>query len=461
MNGLASPAPSRFSDGSYGSPLPFGRSPSMSDFEVERVPRQSSTNQKRHVNRRSTAEYDTEQVLRASVSQLLASTTRPFTVSGRIPLDPAALVLFFRSKSGITHSLDFPIDVDYDTPPALDVLISACRPNAADYNDFPDRESLFYPTNLPLTATLELANHPVLDAIRSTLFPELPAGHYLTALRDKLEVIVEGGRMGPHMHARPKDGRAATICVTLPVRFKGGALVIRDADGLEEKYFGRGGKTGDMEWTAFLPDCDYEVETVQKGCRLTISYGVHLRTFGVAGPQADPLITPSDIFLDMLSPILNICRGRKIAFYSQADYGVNPSEVLAESLVPNLKGGDALLYHAMKIYKLAPELHWYAGGYIWPKDLPVAVSGEIAEDPLTPQAPPVRGAFQYDNPDEPADDLRTRVEQSGAVLLSEADITILSDWQGVGAVSKERVPFISQGELEKLVVNILLVVFVP
>lgn len=162
--------------------------------------------------------------------------------------------------------------MEYDTPPALDVLIAACRPNAADYNDFPDRESLFYPTNLPLTATLELANHPVLDAIRSTLFPELPFGHYLTALRDKLEVIVEGGRMGAHMHARPKDGRAATICVTLPVRFKGGALVIRDADGLEEKYFGRGGKTGDMEWTAFLPDCDYEVETVQKGCRITISY---------------------------------------------------------------------------------------------------------------------------------------------------------------------------------------------
>lgn len=228
--------------------------------------------------------------------------------------------------------------MDYDTPPALDVLIAACRPNpsAADYNDYPDRESLFYPPGLPLTATLELANHPVLDAIRNTLFPALPVGHYLTAIRDKLEVIVEGGRQGTHMHARPKDGRVATICVTLPVRFRGGALVIRDADGQEEKYYGRGGKTGDMEWTAFLADCDYEVETVQKGCRITISYGVQLRTFGASGPQADPLITPSDDFLDMLSPVLNITRGRKIAFYLQSDYGVNPSEVLAESLVPNV-----------------------------------------------------------------------------------------------------------------------------
>jgi len=141
--------------------------------------------------------------------------------------------------------------------------------------------------------------------------------------------------MGPQ---RPtNDGRVATVVVTLPVRFKGGALVIRDAEGRTEKFFGRGGKTGDiMEWSAFLADCEYEVETVQKGCRMTISYGVHLKTFGPSGIQPDPLITPSDDFLDLLSPVLNICRGRKIAFHLQCDYGVNPSEVLAESLVANV-----------------------------------------------------------------------------------------------------------------------------
>lgn len=120
------------------------------------------------------------------------------------------------------------------------------------------------------------------------------------------------------------------------------------------------------------------------------------------------------------------------------------------------------------MYKLTPELHWYAGGYIWPKDLPVGVSSEIIEDPLdgamsfgSPRVPPVRGAFSYGEPDEQGDSLRARVEDSGAVLLAEADITILSDWQAAGTVSKERVPFISQGELEKLVVNILLVTYVP
>jgi len=244
-----------------------------------------------------------------------------------------------------------------------------------------------------------------------------------------------------------------------------------DAEGKEEKFYGRGGKTGDMEWTAFLTDCEYEVETVQKGCRVTISYGVHLRTFGPSGAQADPLITPSDDFLDMLSPVLNICRGRKIAFYLQCDYGVNPSEVLAESLVANLKGGDSLLYHAIKLYKLTPELHWYAGGYIWPMDRTVEVG---SENPDTPNAgpltvggsrmvvPAVRGTFSaYGEAEEGIDSLRARVEESGAVPLAETEITILSDWQAAVPVSKERVPFVSNGQLEKLVVNVLLVTFVP
>lgn len=418
--------------------------------------------------RRSHPDFNSELALRTNVSRLMVAATRSFTVSGRIPLDPSTLVLFFRSKSGITHSLDFPIDVDFDTPPALDVLYAACRvqPSTPDYDDYHDREALFYPTNLPLTATLELANHPVLDAIRNTLFPSLPAGHYLTAVRDKLELLSGGGRMGPQLPT--KDGRVATIVVTLPVRFRGGALVVRDAEDSAEKFHGRGGKTGDMEWTAFLADCVYEVETVQKGCRMTISYGVHLRTFGPSGIQPDPLITPSEGFLDTLSSVLNICRGRKIAFYLQCEYGVNPSQVLAESLVASLKGGDSLLYHAIKLYKLTPELHWYAGGYIWPMDRLVEVgsenpdTGAITFGASRKGLPAVRGAFSaYGESEEDMESLRVRVEDSGAVPLEEAGITILSDWQATAPISKERVPFVSNGQLEKLVVNVLLVTYVP
>ncbi|KIJ16571.1 hypothetical protein PAXINDRAFT_168631 [Paxillus involutus ATCC 200175] len=483
---LSSPtlsAASRLSDGSRHSdssqPYSRTRTKSQPDFEIERTPKFANGFSKRPSARRLKSDYSAEHALRASVSRLIAARGRPFTASGRIPLDPTALVLFFRSKSGITHSLDFPIDVDYDMPPALDVLIGTCRPHqTAGINVYPDRDSLFYPPNLPLTATLEIANHPILDAVRNALFPNLPVGHYLITVRDRLEVMVNGCRMTPQSRTLRNDGRVATICVTLPVQHRGGALIVRDSEGTEEKFFG-GGKPEEVEWTAFLAECEYEVEPVQQGCRMSISFAVHLKTYG---PGVDPLITPSENFLDLLSPVLRLSRGRKVAFYLTQEYGVNPAEALAESLVPHLKGSDSLLYHALKVYKLAPELHWAAGGYIWPIDRTVECGHEGADSPTTAalmsfaagynspakRSAPMRPLSYYGDPEDDeaeilrveADIMRLRVEEGGAVSLADAEIFILSDW-APGPMTKEKVYFSSNGELEKLVVNVLLVTYVP
>jgi hypothetical protein len=59
-----------------------------------------------------------------------------------------------------------------------------------------------------------------------------------------------------------------------------------------------------------------------------------------------------------------------------------------------------------------------------------------------------------------SDQLRMRIEESGAIPLSEAEIFILSDWVP-GPMTKERVYFVSNGDLEKLIVNVLLVIYVP
>ncbi|PCH37439.1 hypothetical protein WOLCODRAFT_167493 [Wolfiporia cocos MD-104 SS10] len=459
--------------------LPFPRPQNISNFEVERMPGnlQASQTPPQLYMEMSPTDVDSESAFRASIAALISAKARPFAVSGRIPIDPAALTLFFRSKSRITHSIDFPIDIDHDLPPSMEVLIEACQPRALPYNDPKSAEnpSLFYPQDLPLTTSLELANHPILDAVRNTLFPSLPMGHYLTAIRDKLELVLNGGSTA--MHRRPTDKRVATVIVTLPVRFRGGALVVRCADGREERFTGRGGKGGDLEWVAFTGDCDYAVDAVQKGCKATISYGVQLRSFGPAAIQPDPLIAPSDQFLDMLSPILNASRGRRIALYLTGDYGVDPGEVLAETLVANLKGGDSVLYHAIKLYKLAPELRWTAGGYIWPVDQTVQIGSDSSDSPNSVNAhiptsfvdggrsPPMRGLFSAAGPgssdlgDE--DGLRRRIKKSGATAIADTDIIILSNVGLKGTISKERVPFVHSGELERLVVNVLLVVFVP
>ena len=58
--------------------------------------------------------------------------------------------------------------------------------------------------------------------------------------------------------------------------------------------------------------------------------------FGPAAMQPEPLITPSDVFLDLLSPVLNMSRGRRIAFHLTSEYGISPADALAESLVPHV-----------------------------------------------------------------------------------------------------------------------------
>ena len=74
------------------------------------------------------------------------------------------------------------------------------------------------------------------------------------------------------------------------------------------------------------------------------------------------------------------------------------------------------------------------------------------------------GAGPYADEGDHIINLQHRVEQSGAIPLAEADIVLLADkdMSGTmsGTISKERVPLVSNGLLDKLVVNILLVVYV-
>ena len=131
-----------------------------------------------------------------------------------------------------------------------------------------------------------------------------------------------------------------------------------------------------------------------------------------------------------------------------------------------------LIYNAFKFHKLSPELHWTAGGYIWPADRTL----EFFEDDITnaPRAggrmpfgassPPVRGNFGPTPNDQEFDAIRSRVEASGARSLVDANITVLSDWSNLNVppvIGRQRVYFVSNGELEKLVLNALVVIYVP
>lgn len=152
-----------------------------------------------------------------------------------------------------------------------------------------------------------------------------------------------------------------------------------------------------------------------------------------------------------------------------------------------MKGGDALLYDAFKFHKLAPDLHWTAGGFVWPVDHTleffvddVQQGGPAANiqanvhkmrspspNPGFGRLPQSRGGYGG-NPISgggPVDDgngLGPRVRASGALSFAEANITLLTDPNNLNpTIGKERVEFVSNGELTKLVVNVLLVIFIP
>ena len=79
-------------------------------------------------------------------------------------------------------------------------------------------------------------------------------------------------------------------------------------------------------------------------------------------------------------------------------------------------------------------------------------------------SPPTRGNFSQNPNDQEFDAIRSRVEASGATSLVEANITILNDWSNLNVtpvVGRHRVYFVSNGELEKLVLNALVVIYVP
>lgn len=66
-----------------------------------------------------------------------------------------------------------------------------------------------------------------------------------------------------------------------------------------------------------------------------------------------------------------------------------------------------------------------------------------------------------DSDDDDFEPVRKSVEKSGAIPLLSAGIKVLSDETDIDAVTKERVPYIADGVLSKLIINCLLVVYVP
>lgn len=75
------------------------RSPSINDFQIEKVARTPAARQSFPLPPETGPGYSRDELMyRDSVNRLLDVKGRQFAVTGRVPCDSSQLVLFFRSK---------------------------------------------------------------------------------------------------------------------------------------------------------------------------------------------------------------------------------------------------------------------------------------------------------------------------------------------------------------------------
>ena len=121
---------------------------------------------------------------------------------------------------------------------------------------------------------------PVLDALRGDL--GLPESCRLAAELHSMLVYAPGQFFLPHRDSEKADEMVATLVVTLPAPFKGGALVVEHQG---EKVTHRASKER-LSFVAFYADCHHEVRPVTEGYRIVLTYNLMLAGAGEAAAAA-------------------------------------------------------------------------------------------------------------------------------------------------------------------------------
>ena len=111
---------------------------------------------------------------------------------------------------------------------------------------------------------------PELDRIRQGL--GLASSCTLRAELHNLLVYAPGQFFVPHQDSEKEDGMIGTLVVTLPSKFTGGATIVKHHD---EKVELRG-SSSKLGLVAFYADCHHEVQPVEDGYRIVLTYNLLL-----------------------------------------------------------------------------------------------------------------------------------------------------------------------------------------
>lgn len=134
-----------------------------------------------------------------------------------------------------------------------------------------------------LTRTIAVALGLPVDQLQATLY--------------KLLVYEKGGFFVPHRDSEKLNRMVASLIIVLPNEFQGGGLIVRHA-GKKRKFPFAAPATGKQAgYAAFFADCEHEVERVEYGHRLCLTYNLALQ----AKPKSKGRLQADD---EPLSPLV-------------------------------------------------------------------------------------------------------------------------------------------------------------
>ena len=166
---------------------------------------------------------------------------------------------------------------------------------------------------------------------------------------NRLNVYQVGDFFKSHKDTITNDKLFATIVVCLPVKHKGGELLIRH-NGKERKIDFSKKSESYLQWAVFYTDCEHEILPVIEGSRITLTYNVYF-DINKTYPDSLEFLQPSCIHNDhkFLNSIKCLTPNREtIGLLLTYEYTTNKLDPC------QLKGMDLQLYNVIKNnYKLS------------------------------------------------------------------------------------------------------------
>ena len=124
------------------------------------------------------------------------------------------------------------------------------------------------------TCTWSKAFDELKAAASSVLAPGLKSKNVQLRLY-KLLVYEKGSFFLPHRDTQKSENHFGTVVLSLPVKHKGGALLVHH-NGQERSYnLDPGRLTTKCQWAAFYTDVEHEVKEITSGHRITLIYHLY------------------------------------------------------------------------------------------------------------------------------------------------------------------------------------------